>query len=110
MPDGDIVHIIYVKMKNKHNTMTSASSVKTYMKEVKNLDKQIFKCDNNARDSIWTQNYTLAEITGILYRIYNLWCKRQKYKKIRACIVYLRKTGLGYTGNQSEVFRVGVRL
>ena len=32
--------------------MTSASSVKTYMKEVKNLDKQIFKCDNNARDSI----------------------------------------------------------
>ena len=100
MPDGDIVHIIYVKMKNKHNTMTSASSVKTYMKEVKNLDKH----------SIWTQNYTLAEITGILYRIYNLWCKRQKYKKIRACIVYLRKTGLGYTGNQSEVFRVGVRL
>ena len=52
MPDGDIVHIIYVKMKNKHNTMTSASSVKTYMKEVKNLDKQIFKCDKNARDSI----------------------------------------------------------
>ena len=38
------------------------------MKEVKNLDKQIFKCDNNARDSIWTQNYTLAEITGILYK------------------------------------------
>ena len=89
MPDGDIVHIIYVKMKNKH----------------KYYDFCII-CKNIYERS---QNYTLAEITGILYRIYNLWCKRQKYKKIRACIVYLRKTGLGYTGNQSEVFGVGVR-
>lgn len=31
-PDGDIVHRVYVEMKNKHNTMNSASSVKTYMK------------------------------------------------------------------------------
>ena len=37
MPDGDIVHIIYVKMKNKHNTMTSASSAKTYIKKLKIL-------------------------------------------------------------------------
>ena len=29
MPDGDIVHTIYVEMKNKHNTMNSASSAKT---------------------------------------------------------------------------------
>lgn len=28
MPDGDIVHTIYVEMKNKHNTMNSASSAK----------------------------------------------------------------------------------
>lgn len=32
IPDGDIVHTIYVEMKNKHNTMNSASSAKTYIK------------------------------------------------------------------------------
>ena len=32
LPDGDIVHRIYVEMKNKHNTMNSASSSKTYIK------------------------------------------------------------------------------
>ena len=32
MPDGDIVHTLYVEMKNKHNTMNSASSAKTYIK------------------------------------------------------------------------------
>lgn len=31
-PDGDIVHTVYVEMKNKHNTMNSASSAKTYIK------------------------------------------------------------------------------
>ena len=29
MPDGDIVHTLYVEMKNKHNTMNSASAKKT---------------------------------------------------------------------------------
>ena len=37
MPDGDIVHIIYVKMKNKHNTMNSALSAKIYIKKLKIL-------------------------------------------------------------------------
>ena len=37
MPDGDIVHTIYVEMKNKHNTMNSASSAKTYIKKLKIL-------------------------------------------------------------------------
>lgn len=32
MPDGDSVKTVYVEMKNKHNTMNSASSGKTYMK------------------------------------------------------------------------------
>lgn len=32
LPDGNIVHTIYVEMKNKHNTMNSASSAKTYIK------------------------------------------------------------------------------
>ena len=36
MPDGDVVHTLYVEMKNKHNTMNSASSAKTYIKNCKN--------------------------------------------------------------------------
>lgn len=32
LPDGSIVHKIYVEMKNKHNTMNSASAGKTYIK------------------------------------------------------------------------------
>lgn len=30
--EGDVVHTVYVEMKNKHNTMNSASSAKTYIK------------------------------------------------------------------------------
>lgn len=32
LPDGDMVHKVYVEMKNKHNTMNSASAGKTYIK------------------------------------------------------------------------------
>ncbi len=32
MPDGSLVHTVYVEMKNKHNTMNSSSSAKTYIK------------------------------------------------------------------------------
>lgn len=32
LPGGDIVHTVYVEMKNKHNTMNSASAGKTYIK------------------------------------------------------------------------------
>lgn len=32
LPDGDMVHAVYVEMKNKHNTMNSASAGKTYIK------------------------------------------------------------------------------
>lgn len=32
MPDGTVVHTVYVEMKNKHNTMNSSSSAKTYIK------------------------------------------------------------------------------
>lgn len=44
MPDGDIVHTIYVEMKNKHNTMNSASSGKTYIK----MQSQILDDDDCA--------------------------------------------------------------
>jgi len=44
MPDGGIVHTVYVEMKNKHNTMNSASSAKTYIK----MQSQILDDDDCA--------------------------------------------------------------
>ncbi len=44
MPDGDVVHTLYVEMKNKHNTMNSASSAKTYI----NMQGQILEDDDCA--------------------------------------------------------------
>ena len=32
LPDGEMVHTVYVEMKNKHNTMNSAAAGKTYIK------------------------------------------------------------------------------
>ena len=32
LPEGDMVHTVYVEMKNKHNTMNSAAAGKTYIK------------------------------------------------------------------------------
>lgn len=42
--DGDVVHTIYVEMKNKHNTMNSASAGKTYIK----MQNQLLKDDDCA--------------------------------------------------------------
>lgn len=44
LPGGDIVHTIYVEMKNKHNTMNSASASKTYIK----MQNQLLKDDDCA--------------------------------------------------------------
>lgn len=44
LPDGDVVHNIYVEMKNKHNTMNSASAGKTYIK----MQNQLLKDDDCA--------------------------------------------------------------
>lgn len=44
MLDGDVVHTVYVEMKNKHNTMNSASSAKTYIK----MQSQILEDDDCA--------------------------------------------------------------
>ena len=44
LPDGDVVHTIYVEMKNKHNTMNSASAAKTYIK----MQNQLLKDDDCA--------------------------------------------------------------
>ena len=44
MPDGSMVHRIYVEMKNKHNTMNSAAGGKTYIK----MQNQILNDDDAA--------------------------------------------------------------
>lgn len=44
LPDGAVVHKVYVEMKNKHNTMNSASSAKTYIK----MQGQILEDDDCA--------------------------------------------------------------
>ena len=44
LPDGFIVHRIYVEMKNKHNTMNSSSAGKTFMK----MQNQLLKDDDCA--------------------------------------------------------------
>jgi hypothetical protein len=44
LPDGGIVHTIYVEMKNKHNTMNSSSSSRTYIK----MQNQVLNDDDSA--------------------------------------------------------------
>jgi hypothetical protein len=44
LPDGDFVHTIYVEMKNKHNTMNSTASAKTYIR----MQNQLLNNDDSA--------------------------------------------------------------
>ena len=44
LPDNSIVHTVYVEMKNKHNTMNSASAGKTFIK----MQNQLLKDDDCA--------------------------------------------------------------
>ncbi len=44
LPDGSIVHTIYVEMKNKHNTMNSSASGKTFIK----MQNQLLRDDDCA--------------------------------------------------------------
>lgn len=44
LPDGSVVHSVYVEMKNKHNTMNSASAGKTFIK----MQNQLLKDDDCA--------------------------------------------------------------
>jgi hypothetical protein len=75
LPDGDKVKTIYVEMKNKHNTMNSASSSKTYMK----MQGQLLKDDDCACCLVeaiakHSQNITwMVSVDGT----------KQKHKRIR---------------------------
>jgi len=44
LPDGSVVHKVYVEMKNKHNTMNSASAGKTFIK----MQNQLLQDDDCA--------------------------------------------------------------
>ena len=44
LPEGDTVHTIYVEMKNKHNTMNSSASARTYI----NMQRQLLADDDCA--------------------------------------------------------------
>lgn len=44
LPDDNIVHTVYIEMKNKHNTMNSASAGKTFIK----MQNQLLKDDDCA--------------------------------------------------------------
>lgn len=44
LPDGSVVHTIYAELKNKHNTMNSASAGKTFIK----MQNQLLKDDDCA--------------------------------------------------------------
>ena len=44
LPDGSVVHRVYVEMKNKHNTMNSAAAGKTFIK----MQNQLLKDDDCA--------------------------------------------------------------
>lgn len=44
LPEGDIVHTVYVEMKNKHNTMNSSAAGKTYIK----MQNQLLQDDDCA--------------------------------------------------------------
>ncbi|MBO4395296.1 MAG: Eco47II family restriction endonuclease [Eubacterium sp.] len=44
LPDNDVVHTVYVEMKNKHNTMNSSAAGKTYIK----MQSQILDDDDCA--------------------------------------------------------------
>ena len=44
LPEGDVVHTVYVEMKNKHNTMNSSAAGKTYIK----MQNQLLEDDDCA--------------------------------------------------------------
>lgn len=44
LPDGSVVHTVYIEMKNKHNTMNSASAGKTFIK----MQNQLLRDDDCA--------------------------------------------------------------
>lgn len=73
--DGDKVSAVYVEMKNKHNTMNSAASAKTYMK----MQAQLLKDDDCA--------CFLVEVIAKKYQnipwTISLDGQRQKHKRIR---------------------------
>jgi hypothetical protein len=75
LPDGDKVKTVYVEMKNKHNTMNSASSGKTYMK----MQGQLLKDDDCACMLV----ETIAKLSQNITWAVSVDGTKQKHKRIR---------------------------
>ena len=73
--DGDKVGTVYVEMKNKHNTMNSAASAKTYMK----MQAQLLRDDNCA---CFLVEVIAKKSQNISWTI-SLDGQRQRHKRIR---------------------------
>lgn len=73
--DGDKVGTIYVEMKNKHNTMNSAASAKTYMK----MQAQLLNNDDCACFLV----EVIAKKSQNIPWIISLDGQRQKHRRIR---------------------------
>ena len=73
--DGDKVGTIYVEMKNKHNTMNSAASAKTYMK----MQAQLLRDDNCACFLV----EVIAKKSQNISWVISLDGQRQRHKRIR---------------------------
>lgn len=56
LPDGSVVHRVYVEMKNKHNTMNSAAG-KTFIK----MQSQLLKDDGCACFFSWGNCKKISE-------------------------------------------------
>lgn len=75
LPDGEIVHTIYIEMKNKHNTMNSAASSKTYMK----MQNQLLQDDDCACFLV----EAIAKKSQNIKWIASVDGKRMQHKRIR---------------------------
>ncbi|HCC34356.1 MAG TPA: Eco47II family restriction endonuclease [Ruminococcaceae bacterium] len=75
LPDGGRVKTVYVEMKNKHNTMNSASSAKTYMK----MQGQLLSDDDCACFLVEAIAKRSQNITWVV----SVDGTRQKHKRIR---------------------------
>ena len=75
MPDGKIVHTVYAEIKNKHNTMNSSSSIKTYTKmQIQILEDDDCACflvesiSKNSQNIKWSVTIDNKKVQHMLIR------------------------------------------
>lgn len=103
LPDGELVHTIYVEMKNKHNTMNSAASSKTYMK----MQNQLLQDDDCACFLV----EAIAKKSQDIKWIASVDGKKMQHKRIRRISIdrfYSLITGIDDSFNQMCLVLPGV--